>query len=555
MTRRAADVLVSGLEAHGVERIYCVPGESYLTLLDALHDSNRIQTIACRHESGAGFMAVAEAKLTRKPAVFAVSRGPGATNGSIAIHVAEQDATPLICLIGQVSRQERGRGAFQEVDYTQFFGGMAKWIAEVHDGAKLPETLARAFHIAQSGTPGPVIIALPEDMLADQIDEEVVVASPPLLPAASLDQVEAVNALLGQAKRPLVIAGSQLQGTGGREALAAFAEKFQVPVALSWKSQDLFDNSSELYAGHLGFKSPKPHVDLLSTADLIIALGTRLGDVTTQGFTLPNAPDPAQKLVHVYPDGSTIGRVFRTDVGVMSDTTSFLDALVKTGTPATLPARADWIAEINSFISAFSAWSPRSEDDGLDFGVVVEAIATQADDDAIIITDAGNFSSWVHRHWKLKPSARMLAVIGGAMGFSIPAGAASGLLYPQRQTIVVVGDGGALMTGNEIATAIALGSAPKIFVSVNGTYGTIRLHQELDFPERVIGTDLVNPDFAKWGAAFGADSFEIGPDDDARAIVAAAFASPKAAVIAVHSSAEAINAFTTVDKLRAAARA
>lgn len=549
MARRAAEVLVSGLEAHGVERVYCVPGESYLALLDALHDSNRIQTIACRHESGAGFMAVAEAKLTGRPAVFAVSRGPGATNGSIAVHVAEQDATPVVVLIGQVSREERGRGAFQEVDYAQFFGGMAKWVCEVHEAWKLPETLSRAFHIAQSGTPGPVIIVLPEDMLSDEIDQQPVGPSPVHLPGPDAAQVAAAAEALARAERPLIIAGGQLQGPGGREALAKVAEAFQVPVALSWKNQDLFDNSSPLYAGHLGFKTPKAHIDLLANADVIMAVGTRLGDVATQGFTFPSAPEPKQTLIHVYPDAAKIGRVFRTDIGAVSDGIAFLEQLAGHGAEPSA-GRRDWSAKIQDFISGFTAWSPRQAPDGIDFGEVVQAIAETARDDAIVITDAGNFSSWVHRHWKLKPEAKMLAAIAGAMGFAIPAGVTSALLEPQRQTIVVVGDGGALMTGNELATAVMLGCAPKIFISNNGTYGTIRVHQERDYPERVIATDLANPSFAKWGEAFGAKAFTISAGDDLAAIVADALACDTAAVIEVMSSAEALSAFTTITKLR-----
>lgn len=551
MARRASDVLVSGLEAHGVERIYCVPGESYLTLLDSLHDSNRIQTIACRHESGAGFMAVAEAKMTGNPAVYAVSRGPGATNGSIALHVAEQDAVPLVVLIGQVSREERGRGAFQEVDYGQFFGGMAKWVCEVNDGWKLPETLARAFHIAQSGTPGPAVIVLPEDMLSDEVEGEAIGPLPVHLPEADPAQVAKAADALARAERPLIIAGGQLQGPGGREALAAAAEAFQLPVALSWKNQDLFDNSSPLYAGHLGFKTPKPHIDLLAEADVILAVGTRLGDVATQGFTFPSAPEPQQTLVHVYPDPAQIGRVFRTDIGVVADAASFLREL--SVYPGSVPEGRDaWAQKIAGFISEFSAWAPRKMDDGIDFGEVVQAIAETARDDAIVITDAGNFSSWVHRHWKLKPASKMLAAIGGAMGFAIPAGVASGHIASDRQTIIVVGDGGALMTGNELATAIMLGSAPKIFVSKNGTYGTIRLHQERDYPERVVGTDLVNPSFAKWGEAFGAKAFTISAGDDVAGIVSEALACETAAVIEVNSSAEALSAFTTIAKLRGA---
>ena len=553
MARRAADVLVSGLEAHGIERVYCVPGESYLALLDALHDSNRIRTIACRHESGAGFMAVAEAKMTGKPAVFAVSRGPGATNGSIAVHVAEQDATPVVVLIGQVSREERGRDAFQEVDYSQFFGGMAKWVSEVNDGWKLPETLARAFHIAQSGTPGPVVIVLPEDMLSDMVEGEAVGPLPVHVPAPETSQVKSAAEALAKAERPLIVAGGQLQQAGGRETLAQAAEAFQIPVALGWKNQDLFDNSSPLYAGHLGFKTPKAHIDLLAGADLILAVGTRLGDVMTQGFTFPRAPEPEQTLIHVYPDAAKIGRVFRTDIGVAADAVAFLSALA--GHAGAAPdGRAAWIEKISGFISGFSAWAPRQAADGIDFGEVVEAIAGQARDDAIVITDAGNFSSWVHRHWKLKPDAKMLAAVAGAMGFAIPAGVTSAMLEPERQTIIVVGDGGTLMTGNELATAIMLGAAPKVFVSNNGTYGTIRLHQERDYPERVVGTDLANPSFAKWAEAFGADAFSIKAGDDVAGIVGEALASTKATVVEVHSSAEALSAFATITQLRDAAK-
>lgn len=553
MARRASDVLVSGLEAHGIERLYCVPGESYLTLLDSLHDSNRIQTIACRHESGAGFMAVAEAKLTGKPTVFAVSRGPGATNGSIAVHVAEQDAVPVVVLIGQVSREERGRSAFQEVDYSQFFGGMTKWVAEVHEAWKLPETLARAFHIAQSGTPGPTVVVLPEDMLSDEIEEGVVGPLPVHLPRPDDASVAKAAELLAGAERPLIIAGTQLQGPGGREALASVAARFQIPVALSWKNQDLFDNTSPLYAGHLGFKIPKAHVDLLAGCDTILAVGTRLGDVATQGFTFPSAPEPAQTLIHVHPDSAQIGRVFKTDLGVVSDATAFLERLADAA-PSTPADRGGWNGSISDFIDQFTAWAPRKADDGIDFGEVVQAIAETAREDAIVITDGGNFSSWVHRHWRLKPAAKMLGVLAGAMGFSVPAGTASAMLEPDRQTIIVVGDGGIMMTGNELATAMMLGSAPKIFVSNNGTYGTIRLHQERDHPQRVIATDLVNPSFKQWAESFGAKAFSISAGDDVAAIVAEALACETAAVVDVHSSAEALSAFTTITKLREAAK-
>jgi acetolactate synthase I/II/III large subunit len=549
MTERVADQIVSALEAQDVERLYCVPGESYLALLDALRES-RISTIACRHESGAGFMAVAEAKMTGRVGVFAVSRGPGATNGSIAVHVAQQDAVPVVVLIGQVSREERGRGAFQEIDYTLFLGSMTKAVYEVHDAAKVGETMVRAFHRAAQGVPGPVAVVLPEDLLGDAASGSLPAPYPVHRPHASPDDAEAVMVKLERSSRPIVLAGAAMRSARGAAALKRFAAAHCVPVALTWKNQDLFDNASPLYAGHVGFGTPPAHREALADADLIIACGTRLGDIATQNYTFPRAPQPEQPLVHIYPDAGPIGAVFRTDLGIIADPAVLLDDLARR--PSTTgPEREAWGARLGAFMDEFMEFETRAPDDGLDFGEVVMAIASQAPADAIVITDAGNFSSWVHRHWRLNPVNLMLGVIGGAMGFGVPAGVAAGLVAPERMAIVVVGDGGMLMTGQEIATAVATGAAPKIFVSNNHSYATIRTHQEKHFPGRISGTKLTNPDFAAWARSFGVHALTIKMGDDVAAKVAEALAHPGASIVEVHSSLEAISAFTTISKLRA----
>jgi acetolactate synthase-1/2/3 large subunit len=550
MAYRVADAIVRAVEAEGLSRIYCVPGESYLALLDALHDSNRIETIVCRHESGAGFMAVAEAKITGKAQCFMVSRGPGATNGSIAIHVAQQDATPLVVLIGQVSRKERGRGAFQEVDYTHFFGRMAKAVWEVNEPEKIGEILVRAFHLAQSGTPGPVVIALPEDVLGLEHRQPLPQPFPPARAAASPKDAERLMAKLEKSERPLLIAGGLFRGTRGAQVLKSFAEAHQVPVAVSWKNQDVFDNSSPLYAGHLGFGNPAKHRETLAKADLVIAAGTRLGDVASMNYCFPTAPEPKQPLIHIYPDAGRIGQVFHTELGIIADPMELLEMLAA---PSTVrEGRKRWTQEISAFVSRFMEFKSPDPKDGVDFGTVVTAIAEIAPKNAVITTDAGNISTWVHRHWKMTPANLLLGAIGGAMGFGVPAGVASGLALADRMAIVFVGDGGILMTGQELATALQYGAKPKIVISDNGTYGTIRQHQEKHFPKRVSGTNLKNPDFSLWAKSFGVHVVTIARGDDVKMKVREGLSHDGATVIHVRSSAEAISAFATIGDLSAA---
>lgn len=548
---RVADLIVKALEAHSLSRVYCVPGESYLALLDALYESP-IKTIVCRHESGAGFMAVAEAKMTGKPAVFMVSRGPGATNGSIAVHVAQQDAVPVIVLIGQVSREERTRGAFQEVDYSHFFGEMAKGVFELHDASKVAEIFLRAFHLAAQGVPGPVVISLPEDLLEDKSEEKLLAPYPIARPRHSPQQTDALQKLINDSERPLLMAGGEFRGKAGAQALARFAEAQRVPVAVTWKNQDVFDNGSPLFAGHIGVGSPAALREKLSKCDLVIAAGTRLGDIATLNYNFPRAPEPMQRLVHIYSDGAPIGHLFRTELGIIADPVNLVEELGRT-TRVVSSGREQWITSIASFISDFAAFKSQEPEDGLDFGEVVTAIAEQAPKDAIITTDAGNISTWVHRHWRMTPNNLLLGAIAGAMGFGVPAGVAAGFEAPERMCFVFVGDGGILMTGQELATAIQYGGKLRIVLSDNGIYGTIRTHQERHYPERVSGTDLVNPDFSQWGRSFGAHVVTIAMGDDVGAKVADAIAHDGPVLIHVKSSAEALSAYSSISKLRSKA--
>jgi len=537
---RAADFIVKSLKAHGVKRVYCVPGESYLALLDALHEAE-IQVVICRHEGGAGFMAVAEAKMTGIPGVVLVSRGPGATNLSIAVHMAEQDAVPLIAIIGQVAREEKYRFVFQEMDYAAMFGSFSKGVFELSDASRLPEMMPRAFRLACEGVQGPVILPVPEDMLRDEIDEPQVLTYPLPRVAASASDIDQIREMLLHAERPLLIAGSRLRGTKGAEALARFAAAQRVPVAVTWKSQDVFDNASDLYAGHLDMGTPKGLRELLQTSDLIIAAGTRLGDFATMGFALPEAPQPRQTLVHVYPDSKPIGRVIRADLGLVAEPAEVLAALAQSArvVPA---ARERWISSVHTACAAAQNYAPRTPTDGVDFGAVTLALAKLAPANAVITMDAGNMTTWAHRHWKMSPKNLLIGGVVGAMGNGVPAAVAASLVEPSRMAICFVGDGGVLMTGNEMATAMAFGATPKIVISNNGIYGTIRSHQERHFPKRISGTPLVNPDFTAWAQTFGAETYTIKLGDDIEAAVKSFLAAKGMAVLHVHSSVQSLSA-------------
>ncbi len=553
MTRRAADLLVDCLAAQGVERLFCVPGESYLSVLDSLHDRAEIDVVACRHEGGAGFMALADAKITGQPGVCFVSRGPGAANATIALHSAEQDAVPLVLFIGHVPRRELGRGAFQEVDYAKTFADMAKGVWTVHDPVTLPEIVARAFVVASQPTPGPVVVVLPEDMLDQPATAEPIRRVPPAAVGSGGERVGEIFKQLDRAERPLLIAGGELLEPEGRAALLAAAEALDLPVASTFKREDVFPKRHPRYAGHLGFKIPAAQLDRYRKADLILAVGTRLGEVPTQGYCFPTAPRPEQTLIHVHRDPGQLNRVFSAEFALAADPVAFLKALTVEVARAEADRKAvdrrDWVAELHAPIEAALDWQPDGSD-LLDLGPLVASLAQRLPEDAVVITDAGNFSSWVHRHFPFSGRHLLIGAVGGAMGLAMPAAVATALRLPERQAVTFVGDGGFLMTGNELAVAVQRRLPIRVFVADNGSYGTIRMHQERDYPHRNFATDLHNPDFARLAEAFGALGLSITQVDQVPAVVERALGHDGPVVVSLRTNLDRISAFTTLDQVR-----
>ena len=554
----AALQLIGMLCRLDVDRVFCVPGESYLPALDALTAEPAIDLVTCRHEGGAGLMAVADAKMTGRPGVAFVSRGPGATNAALAVHTAEQDGAPLVLFIGQLPRPNLERGVFQKIDYVRTFGDMAKQVVEVHHADGLIAAVVEAFRTAVEGTPGPVIVSIPEDLFEEEVRDELPDPAPSEARLPPADAVADVARRLRDADRPLLLVGGGARSQAGRTALAACVARWQVPVATSYKHQDLFDNSHPCFAGHLGFGLPPAAWQHLTDADLIVAVGTRLNEITTQAFRLPTAPTPGQPLVHVHPDPTQIGRVFDTAVGIQADAVPFLDALAAHApcVPTDTPGRAAWRGRLHTVVDELARWTPESSPppDGVDFGHVVAALGAHLPADGVVTMDAGNFGSWLHRHFRFRSSQLLLGAVSGAMGLGTPAAVAAALRYPTRQVVGLVGDGGFLMTGSELATAVQYGARVRLFVANNGSYGTIRLHQEKQFPGRVAGTTLTNPDFAALGTAFGALGLTIDSPDQAETVVQTALAHDGPVVVDVRTSLERLSTFATLSGLAAAAR-
>jgi acetolactate synthase-1/2/3 large subunit len=504
-TERATSshALLSVFADNGIDRIFLVPGESYLGVLDALSDYPQIDVVTCRHESGAGFMACADGRLTHRPGVVMVSRGPGATNASIAVHTAQQDAIPLILVIGQIPKGDLRKEAFQEIDYQQMFGSVAKWVVEVTDPEKLAEAAFKAVRIASSGTPGPVVLVVPENIQQQAATQPTfkMVKHATIIPAH--DTTDSVVALLDKAERPLIIAGGALDSAEGRSALLAFAEKFHVPVALSFRQHDIFPNTHKLFVGELGLSNPVAQIAQFHSSDLILAIGTRLGDITTQGYTFPVLPKPTQALVHVYPDHQQIGRHFSADIGIACDPAAFAAEVTQRDASAVPIARKEWAAGLRSMHERIIAWPSPTSDDGVPFVKIVEKLALLAPKDAVICLDAGTFAAPVYKHFPFVYPQRLMAPLSGAMGYGTPSAVASQLRLPGRCVICMVGDGGFMMTGNEMIVAIER-KLPIVFIlSNNNCYGSIRVHQEREYPGRNVGTTLSNPDFIGIARSFG----------------------------------------------------
>ena len=550
--RTGGQVLVDALCIHGVDTVFCVPGESYLPVLDALYDCPAIRTISCRHESGAANMAEAYGKLTGKPAVVLVTRGPGACHASVGVHIAQQDSTPMLVLIGQVDRGTRHREAFQEIDYQAFYGPLCKWVAEVDDPARLPELLSQALYRCGNGRPGPVALALPVDVLGEQVDVADCQAWQAVESAPAKGAVQQLWQLLDAASRPLMILGGPGWTPRICAAIQQFAERACLPVLASFRCQDRFDNSHELYAGELGMSASPALVQRVKDADLILCLGARLGEQTSRDYSLLVPPKPTQKLVHVYPSCDELGRVYQPDLAICASTGQFAFAIADP--PAlTTAQRTDWARAARlDYLSQLEQWPPcRGE---LNMAEVIAHLRATLPPEAILTTDAGNFAGWAQRFYQFRRFPTQLGPTNGAMGYGVPAAIAARLLNPRTPVVGMVGDGGALMTGQEIATAIHYGIDPVILLINNNLYGTIRMHQERDYPGRIHATDLTNPEFAIWAKSFGAYGELVTRTDDFPQAFQRAREAGRIALLELRLDAEAISARTTLTALRENAR-
>ena len=517
--KTSSHALLSVFQNHGIDRVFLVPGESYLGILDALYDFPGIDVVTCRHEAGAGFMAVADGRLTRRPGVVLVSRGPGATNASIAVHTAQQDAIPLILIVGQIPRADLRREAFQEIDYQRMYGTIAKWVFEVTDPAQMGEAAFKAIRLATSGTPGPVVLVIPEDLQQQAVAQPQWKMREPAVTRPDDPTMRQLSGLVESAKRPLIVAGGGFEAPGGRDALAALAEAWQIPVALSFRRHDIFSNLHPLYAGELGLANPKAQIEAFRESDLLLALGTRFGDITSQGYAFPDLPRPAQTFVHACNDDHMVGLHFAPDFGLVCDPVELARALTPAVRPGIAPERAAWVRRLQDIRVAFTAWPRREAGDGVDFAQVIKAVREQAASDAIVCLDAGTFAAPVYRHFGFVPPQRLMSPLSGTMGYGTPAAIASQLRFPGRQVICMVGDGGFMMTGNEMIAAVER-KLPILFILANnGSYASIRIQQELHYPGRVLGTSLFNPDFEQIARAFGMQAQRVSRIDEVPAAI------------------------------------
>ncbi|WP_380875620.1 thiamine pyrophosphate protein [Sphingomonas sp. DBB INV C78] len=554
--RTGGRILVDALLAQGCDRIFCVPGESYLAVLDALHDTPEIELIVARQEGGVGFMAEADGAMTNRPGIAFVTRGPGATNASIGVHVAMQDSTPMILFIGDVARGDRDREAFQEIDFTAMFSPIAKWASRIDDAARIPEYVARAYSIAMSGRPGPVVLALPEDMLTDVADavDRVRVERP--AQAVGAGMIGQIADLLAEAKRPLAIVGGAGWTDTAARSFAKVAEAWGLPVAVAFRRQDAIANDCPVYAGNLGYGPNPKLLERVKAADLLLVVGPRLGEATTDGYTLITPEHPGQKLIHVHPDPNELGSVYATDLAICAGVNSFalaLEAAVYRAGEAGVPSSKHFprFTTGREAHAEWEAWAtPQPNGQKLDLGACVALMRDLLPEDSIICNGAGNFSGWWHRFWHYSGPVSQLAPTAGAMGYGLPAGVAAALRAPHRQTIVLAGDGCFLMNGQELATAVRYGLKMLVLIIDNGSYGTIRMHQERRYPARISGTDLVNPDFAAYARAFGAWAETVTETADFAAALARAQEQPGVALLHLKTDIEQIGPAVTVSALR-----
>ncbi len=572
--RLGGHALVEALVAQGISTVFGVPGESFLAVLDGFYEHrDQIRFIACRHEGGAAFMAEAQGKLSGRPGVCFVTRGPGAANAAIGLHTAFQDSTPMVLFIGQVASDQRDREAFQALDYRQVFGpgtlGMAKWVGEVHDANRLPEYVARAFHTAQQGRPGPVVLVLPEDMLTQMTAAPVVLReeSGQVTKAAQAAQrtkvaqawpapgaLRDIRRMLIASQRPFVIAGGSGWDAVSCQALQRFAEAWNLPVGCAFRRQDLFDNRHPNYAGDVGIAINPALAQRIATADLVLCVGARLGEMTTGGYSLLAAPQPSQKLIHIHAGAEELGRVYAADLLVQAAMACAAKALESLAAPVSVP----WASETAQAQADYQANLTALPVEPLDMAVVVKTVQRLAPSNSVFTNGAGNFAGWLHRYFQYPSLAEhgrtQLAPTSGAMGYGVPAAVAAALLYPERTVINFAGDGDFLMTGQELATATGYGAKKLIVIVVdNGSFGTIRMHQEREYPGRVSGSELFNPDFAALAAAYGWRTALVESTADFEPVFAAAVAAAQPTLLHLKLAADVSNTRSTLTAIRSMA--
>ena len=545
--RSGGRILVDQLRIQGCDRIFTVPGESFLAVLDALHDTPEIDTIVCRQEGGVAYMADADGKMTGRPGIAFVTRGPGATNASAGVHVAFQDSTPMILFVGDLARGDKDREGFQEIDFPAFFAPVAKWAARIDDARRIPEYVARAWRVATAGRPGPVVLAIPEDMLTDEVEALDRPPVPPLAEAPDPGAIQALFELLKEAASPVAIIGGADWSPRAAHHWANFAFRHGIPTAASFRRQDAVDNKCGVYAGQLGY-GPNPRLQQrIRDADLIIAVGTRLGESTTDGYTLVTPDHPGQTLVHVHPDPNELGRVFHADLPICADMGEFAEMVDEWQDPELVrfscgeTAHSEWLE-----------WSDPKPRDGvaLDLGSCVAAMRDKLPPNAIICNGAGNFSGWWHRYWRYGCLPTQLAPTSGTMGYGLPAAVAAALRFKDRPVVCVAGDGDFLMNGQELATAAQYGADLLVILVDNGAYGTIRMHQERDYPERISATVLNNPDFAALARAFGGWAETVETTADFAPALERAMAQKGIRLIHCKTDVEQITNATTISTIR-----
>ncbi|GFE88461.1 thiamine pyrophosphate-binding protein [Steroidobacter agaridevorans] len=523
-------ILVEALRAQGVDRVYCVPGESYLPVLDALHDASEIAVVSARHEGAAANMAEADGKLTGRPGICFVTRGPGATHATVGVHTAFQDSTPMILFIGQVARHARDREGFQEVDFRAMFAPLAKWAAEIDSAARIPEYIARAYRVAMSGRAGPVVLSLPEDVLSEVITPPAY--AKPISAASAAPRatdLDVFSTMIGAASKPLLVVGGTGWTASSCRNLVEFARRNELPLVASFRRQDLVDNRHDNYCGHLGLGADATLTERLKSADLVVSIGSRLGENTTNGYSLLTPTVPRQALIHVHPEANELGRVYQPELAIACGLADFADALPGVDV-AGRDKRTTWLREAREAYLKFSTpAAPTAK--YVDMAAVVSWLSEHLKDDALIANGAGNYTVWVHRYFRYRQLRTELAPTSGAMGYGVPAAIAGKLRYPDREVIAFAGDGCFQMYPQELGTAVQHGANVIALVVNNGTYGTIRMHQERRYPGRVVATDIVNPDFVAMARSYGAFAERLETTEGFPAAYRRAAASGKPAVL------------------------